>query len=512
MIAMRLTRREFLWGAGASGMAFPLLVRAQTVDTGRFPHGVASGDPLTDRVILWTRVAAPAGSRTAEVRWRVATDSTLRNQVQTGMVSTSADRDHTIKVDVGGLQPGQVYYYTFEFAGERSPTGRTRTLPQRADRLRLATVSCANYPAGFFNVYGLLARRDDLDVVVHLGDYIYEFANAVYGDGRRLNRLPIPLTEAVTLSEYRQRYATYRADPDLQAAHRQHPFIAVWDDHESANNAWRGGATNHNPELGEGEWSARRAAAWRAYLEWMPVREQADTDIRLYRAFRFGNLADLVMLDTRSFRDRQVAQDDLAALADPGRRMLGGVQEAWLYETLRASQQDGIGWRLIGQQVLFSRVAPPGRAVQSNDVWDAYQAERGRIEQFLERERLTNVAILTGDLHSSWAFDVPRDPWNGYRPQTGAGSLAVEIVTPAISSPGLMTPDQAATIVPALRVAVPSLKFLDGHRQGYVLVTITKQQLRAEWHHVATVAEQSSEARVAATLVCESGAAHLATG
>ena len=516
---MSLTRREFLWGATASGLAWPIAAAGQSraqSGPGLFRHGVASGDPQGDRVILWTRVTPSTGSASAgptrpvEVRWRVASDPALMRTVQSGTISTTAERDFSVKVDAQGLTPGRTYYYAFESGGERSPIGRTKTLPAGPlARLRLASVSCANYPAGFFNVYRMIAAREDLDAVVHLGDYMYEFANGVYGEGTSLKRLPQPLHEAVALEDYRQRYATYRTDPDLQEAHRQHPFIAIWDDHEIANDAWIGGAPNHNPEIGEGTWAVRRAAAWRAYMEWMPIREQPDTDIKLYRRFRFGNLADLVMVDTRSLRDRQAAADDLAAINSPARRVMGAAQEAWLYETLRASQAAGVPWRIIGQQVLFSSLVPAGRNLTFTDVWDGYQAERERIFDFFVRTQARNIAILTGDLHSSWALDVPRNPWAGYRPQTGVGSLAVELVTPAISSPGLFSPEQAANVTAAMRVAVPTLKYLEGQQRGYVLVDVTPQRLRADWYHALTVSEQRTGERLAASFVCESGSAHL---
>lgn len=510
---MSLTRRQFLWGATASGLVFPVFASAQR-GAQLFRHGVASGDPQTDRVILWTRVT-PAGNirlaRPVELRWRIAADAAMARIVQSGTATATVERDFTVKVDAAGLQPGRTYYYAFDTGGQQSPIGRTKTLPTGSvERVRLASLSCANYPAGYFNVYRMIAERQDLDAVIHLGDYIYEFANAVYGDGAALQRLPQPIKESVTLEEYRQRYATYRTDPDLQEAHRQHPFIAVWDDHELANNAWTGGAEGHNPNVGEGEWAPRRAAAWKAYMEWMPFREQPDASIRLYRSFRFGTLADLVMLDTRGLRDSQVPPDDLPGIAAANRRLMGAAQEAWLYETMRASQAAGVQWRVLGQQVMFSRLLPAGRPVQNADAWEGYQAERERVLDFLQRERARNVAILTGDLHSSWALDVPRNPWGGYQTQSGAGSLAVELVTPAISSAGLFAPDQARQLTAAIRVALPSLRYLEGTQRGYVLVDITPTQLRAEWYHAATVSERSTEQRLAASFVCESGSAHLA--
>ena len=510
-----LSRRAFLWSAAATSVLYPWAAPAQASDTGTGPfrHGVASGDPLEDRVVLWTRVT-PADpdrlARPADIRWRVASDARLTRTVRSGTVTTSADRDFTAKVDARGLAPGRTYYYAFEMDGHRSAVGRTKTLPAATDRVRLGVVSCANFPAGYFNVYRLLANREDLDAIVHVGDYIYEFANGVYGDGAALQRLPLPLREAYTLQDYRMRYATYRTDEDLQEAHRRHPFIAVWDDHELANNAWSGGAENHHPEHGQGDWPVRRAAAHRAYMEWMPIREPVPAGIRLYRAFRFGTLIELAMLDARGLRDRQVAGDDLAGLADVRRRVLGAAQEAWLCDTLRASKRAGVTWRTLGQQVMFARVTPPARPVLLPDSWDGYQAERDRLLDFLQRERVGNVAILSGDMHSSWAFDVPRNPWAGYQSRTGEGSLAVEMVVPAISSPSFFDPARVKNMTAALRLDLPHLKFLDGLDRGYVLLDITRDRLTADWHLVQTVAEHSGQERLAASLVCEAGSSRLA--
>lgn len=519
---MSLTRRQFIWSAAASAVGLASahrrerLLYAQGSDaaSGLFRHGVASGDPLTDRVILWTRVtpggdAAQSGTA-VDVQWRIATDPALTQIVARGSARTAAERDFTVKVDAGGLQPGRPYYYAFETGGARSPIGRTRTLPAGpVDRLRLASVCCSNYPSGYFNVYRCVANRPDLDAVVHVGDYIYEFQNGVYGDGSGLLRIPEPRREAVTLSDYRIRYATYRADPDLQEAHRQHPFIAVWDDHELTNDAWAGGAANHNPEQGEGDWRVRQAAAYRAYLEWMPVRESPGPGIRLYRSFHFGALADLVMLDTRGLRDRQAASSDVAALADPKRTMLGAAQEAWLFDELRASQRAGTAWRMLGQQVVFSPLAPSGWPVSSSDPWDGYQASRDRIFDCLEGERVRDVAILSGDFHSSWALDVARDPWRQYQPSTGEGSLAVELVAPAISSPPLFANPAMREHAALLRTFLPHLKFLDGDSRGYVLIDMTPKRIQADWYFVPTVEQRTAAETRAAGFVCERGSSHL---
>ena len=479
---------------------------------GRFRHGVASGDPLTDRVILWTRVTPPdeAAAAAIDVRWRIGTDERLSQVVAQGTARTGAERDFTVKIDAGGLRAGRPYHYVFEAGGDRSPVGRTRTLPSGAvDRVQLALLCCSNYPSGFFNVYGCVAARDDLHAVVHVGDYIYEFENGRYGDGSSLLRIPEPRREAVTLRDYRIRYATYRSDPDLQEAHRRHPFIAVWDDHELTNDAWSGGAANHNPDQGEGDWQTRRAAAYKAYLEWMPVREARGAGIHLYRSFRFGSLFDLIMLDTRSLRDQQVASTDVAALADPRRSILGAAQEAWLFRQLRASQRAESAWRLIGQQVMFARLGQPGRGALLPDSWEGYQAARDRVFDFLAAERIADVAVLTGDVHSSWAFDVPRNPWDGYE-RAGRGSLAVELVAPAISSPPLFADPVQRERSVLLRALLPHLKFLDGEHHGYVLLDLTPAQLRAEWYFVPTVLERSTNEIRGAAFVCERGLPHLA--
>jgi len=346
---------------------------------------------------------------------------------------------------------------------------------------------------------------------VHVGDYIYEFAEGEYGVGAAIDRVPEPPREAVTLADYRLRYATYRTDPDLQEAHRQFPFLLIWDDHEITNDAWRNGGINHNPEKGEGSYATRKAAAYKAYLEWMPIRESADPGIHLYRAFRFGTLVDLVMIDTRGLRDRQVGGANTAALTDPRRTLLGPAQETWLFDQIRASQRAGTPWTLLGQQVMFARLTPPGATVTNTDAWDGYQAQRDRVLDFLEREKVRNLVILTGDAHSSWGFDIARNPWNGYRAGTGEGSLATELVTPAISSPPPNTfgTGDGREMAAALRVALPHLKLVDGTHRGYLVVDITERIMRADWYFVPGVRVRSDLEMPGGSLVCERGSAHL---
>ncbi len=512
--------------AAASATAWPVALRAEQGSrqadaaggnerTARavFKHGVASGDPLVDRVILWTRTSPPVSaseSASISVRWTIALDEKLTQVVAKGATETSAARDYTVKVDIGKLSPGRAYFYAFDALGEQSPVGRTKTLPQEnVQRLRFASLSCSNYPAGYFNVYRCVANRPDLDAVIHLGDYIYEFANGVYGDGSDSGRVPLPTGEAVTLADYRQRYAIYRTDIDLQEAHRQHPFIVVWDDHELANDAWSGGAVNHGAR--QGDWHVRKMAAYKAYLEWMPIRESTESGIHLYRQFRFGRLADLIMLDTRSLRDKHASRNDPDELADPNRTLLGAQQEAWLFDQLKASKRADTAWRLLGQQIMFSSLTPPGARVQNVDVWDGYPAARARVLAYLERERIDDLAILTGDVHSSWALDVPRRLRGdgAYNARTGQGSLAVELVTPAVSSPPLFADAAMRDRSTLLKLFAPHIKFLEGDSRGYVLLDITRSQLHADWYFVPTVAERSDREAKAASFVCERGSSRL---
>ncbi len=513
---MSLTRREFLWATAAASLSFPSLAQEQreaAAAGSRFQHGVASGDPLIDRLIIWTRVTPrePSNRRPIQLRWRVGTDPELRTIVSSGTADTSGERDYTVKVDVGGLTPGRPYFYAFDVEGEQSPIGRTRTFPTTSDRMRFALVSCSNYPAGYFNVYAAIARRPDLDAVFHVGDYIYEFAEGEYGAGAAINRIPQPAHEAVALADYRARYATYRTDPDLQEAHRLFPFIAVWDDHELANDAWADGAINHNPEKGEGDWATRRAAAYKAYLEWMPIRESSTPGIHLYRTIRFATLADFVMIDTRALRDRQVANTDAAGLADPKRTLLGAAQEQWMFDQLRASQRASTSWTLLGQQTMFSSITVPGTRPTNTDQWDGYPAQRERVLDFIERERIRNLVILAGDAHSSWGFDVPRSAWSGYQAASGAGSLAVELVTPAISSPPppMFTSSSGSDAAAALRVAFPHLKYLEGARRGYIVVELTRDRMKADWLFSPDVRVRSDAEMAGASLVCERGSQHL---
>ncbi len=518
---MGVSRRQFLGVSAAVGLTSVVRLEGQPVPSARkiFRHGVASGDPLSDGVILWTRVSGPAGAVPSakaliDIAWELATDSAFRRIVVRGTTTTGAERDFTVKIDASGLRAATTYYYRFRALGEQSPVGRTRTLPRSdAQHVRLAVASCSNFPYGYFNAYARIAQRSDLDAVLHLGDYIYEYANGTYGDGTQYGRISDPNREIITIADYRARHAQYKTDPDLQEAHRQHPFIVVWDDHEFANNTWRAGAENHQPDQGDGAFAWRRASAAQAFFEWMPIREdRATRQPRIYRTFPFGGLADLIMLDTRLIgRDEQVEnREDAKTVDDPNRSLMGRQQEQWLFDELAESKRAGVRWQLLGQQIMFAPLSLPGAAAVSSDTWEGYRPSRQRVMNTIRDLQLSNVVVLTGDVHSSWAYDVPVNPWDGYDPASGRGTTAIEIVTPAITSPsGFGTPEQAAQRVERYRKERPHLRYVEGLHRGYLVLDVTRERAQADWYFVATVAERSTAEQFDKGFVSVAGRPHL---
>jgi len=510
-----VSRRGFFKSSGAAIGALSMVrsidVLAQAANP-VFRHGVASGDPLADRVIIWTRVTPASAAGAPMVSWQMARDAKFTQIVGRGEQQTGAERDFTVKVDVAGLAPGTTYYYRFAAGKDASPIGRTRTLPPAgAAKARLAVASCANLPAGFFNAYATMARRNDLDAVLHLGDYFYEYANGTYGDGTALNRVPAPNREIVLLADYRERHAQYKADRDLQEVHRQHPFICVWDDHEFTNDTWSGGAQNHNPETGEGDWWTRRAAAARAYCEWMPIREDVQTlSPRIYRTFAFGDLASLYMLDTRLVgRSEQVSGDDVAALESPARSAIGAAQEHWLAEQFAASVRAGTRWNVLGQQIMFAPQTAPGQRSTSTDSWDGYRASRDRVFDLVEQLKVGNFTVLTGDVHSCWAYDLPRRPFAGYDKASGKGSLGVEFAGTSISSPsGLDGSPEGLKRLAAVR-ARPHLHYVEGRYRGYFTLDLTRERLQADFYSVPTVQERTTTEQFEKGFISESGRNHL---
>lgn len=518
---MTIDRREFL-KAGAAQAALVGLVAAGITGCRKHPgadgvpngsnpfqHGVASGDPLSDRVILWTRVS-PYMSRLGEpirTDWWIARDRLGLEVVDSGRIDALPERDFTIKLDPDGLEPGTDYYYGFMTQTGLSPIGRTRTLPvDPVEHVRMAFTSCANYPNGYFNAYACIAVRDDLDVVLHLGDYIYEYANTEYGDGSSLGRIPDPVHETLGLEDYRRRHATYKSDPDLQAAHARHPWITIWDDHEIANNARKDGAKNHDPS--EGDWQTRKLAAIRAYYEWMPIRE---LPTGLFRSFHFGGLADLILLDTRLHgRDEQTPPRDHAAARDPSRTLLGEDQTGWLLDLLSESNRAGAIWRVIGQQVV---VAPftNGESVFNPDSWDGYRENRRQVLDHLEREQIDNVVFLTGDIHSAWGFDIPPplDSGGSYDPETGAGSRAVEFITPAVSSPAVGTFADGSELLQGMEERLPHLRYKNLDDHGFVILDLTRERARAEFVFTGPLDQRSLDTHRGPVLETLSGANHL---
>ncbi len=486
-----------------------------------FAHGVASGDPLSDAVVLWTRVS-PSSPEPADVRWRVAAAPNLTGVVAEGEVEAVAEHDFTVHVDVSGLEPSTTYYYGFESAGAASPVGRTRTAPRgRTERIRLGVVCCACWPHGFFNAYRHLAERD-VDLVLHLGDYIYEHG----GGWRAVGRVHEPRHRLRTLADYRARHAQYRTDPDLQRLHERHPVVAVWDDHDVAGNAWRDGAADHDPRE-DGDWHQRRAAAMQAYREWLPVRPPDAGGIdRIYRSFRLGDLAHLTVLDTRLVgRDRPALDGELPAptIEERQRSLLGPQQWGWLREELASSSSR---WDLLASQVMMAplrvldvpkglRWLAPGLVAGGAGVnggqWDGYPHERAELFDLLQKEGVADVVVLSGDLHSSWAGELTLDPKGRRR------AVGVEFVAPSITSRSFA--EEVAPPLPGRRAALrrlvasqnPHFGFFDLEGHGYLVVDVTLDRVRGEFWHVDTVGERVDGERCVAVAFVEHGKPRLLT-
>ncbi|MDB4928356.1 MAG: phoD [Myxococcaceae bacterium] len=470
--------------------------------SGIFLHGVASGDPLADAVILWTRVTLPEGmTGDVAVTWELSRTVDFAAVAAMGTFTTNAARDYTVKVDATALAAGTTFYYRFRANGMTSPVGRTRTAGTGAvDRLRLAVVSCASMAHGFFHTYRALAGRLDLDAVVHLGDYIYEYGSGDYGTLRGYD----PPTEIRSLADYRRRHAHYKRDADLRAAHQQHPFITVWDDHEFADNSWEGGAQKHDPAT-EGAWADRKAAAEQAYFEWMPIREQQG-DRRIYRRLQFGSLVDLVMIDSRIWGRQLQTVGMNPPFNDPARTLLGAAQEQWFLGQIMTSTAR---WKLVGQQVMMGQLPQ----FLNTDAWDGYPAARSRFFALLRTMMVNDVVVLTGDIHSSWAMDLTETPTDtaAYDPATGRGSLAVEFVTPAITSPGF-PPGVVTNAANALLPSNRHMKYWDLVRRGYVILDVTPTRLQGaffHYEHGATFAPEAATDTFSAAWSTVPGRNHL---
>ncbi|MEU9592203.1 alkaline phosphatase D family protein [Streptomyces sp. NPDC048219] len=510
---LRAPSRRTVVKAAAAGavLAAPLAAALPAGAAGAAPaflHGVASGDPLPDGVLLWTRVTpvpeAIPGSGIGpdtEVGWVVATDKALTNVVAKGSLTATAASDHTVKADIRGLAPATDYWYRFSAGPTDSPVARTRTAPA-ADAavtgLRFGVVSCANWEAGHFSAYRHLAARGDLDAWLHLGDYIYEYGTGQYGTRDTVVREHAPTHEIVTLADYRTRHARYKTDPDLRALHAVAPVVAIWDDHEFANDTWSGGAENHT-EGAEGTWTARQAAARQAYFEWMPVRPAiAGTT---YRRLRFGKLVDLSLLDLRSFRSQQVSLGN-GDVDDPDRTLTGRAQLDWLKAGLSSSDT---AWRLVGNPVMMSPFAvgslpaellrplaellglPKGGLALNTDQWDGYTDDRRELLAHLRSGAIRNTVFLTGDIHMAWANDVP------YNAATYplSGSAATEFVVTSVTSDNLddilKVPEGTVSAVaaPVIRAANRHVHWVDTDRHGYGVLDVTAERAQMDYYVVS---------------------------
>ncbi len=525
MTSIELDRRSLLvagaatTGAVALGVSLPDDAEAATRNR-YFKHGVASGDPHPHSVILWTRVtptpeATPGSGKgpKVSVRWQVAKDRRFTDIVAKGSFTTSAARDHTVKLEAKGLRPRTTYYYRFLYKGVASRVGRTKTAPAAnasPRNLRFGVVSCANLPGGYFSAYRHLARRNDLDAVLHLGDYLYEYGPGQYGEVRK----PVPAREMVSLSDYRQRHAQYKQDADLQALHAKNPFIVTWDDHEVTNDQWAKGAENHDPAT-EGDYLARRRRAHRVYDEWMPVRMGDSVALgdgtRLFRRLKFGTLAELSMLDLRTYRSEQAA---LAAtpvpspdgtVSDPDRTITGKAQMRWLKESLR---EDRAQWKLVGNPVMiapvvfpplpneltkqindFAGLLPEDGAPYNVDQWDGYTADRHEVFDHLVDNGVQNTVFLTGDIHSGWACDLPLNA--GTYPTEGGRSVATEFVCTSVTSDNLnditgTAPARSSIPVEAaIQANNRHVKYLNFDDHGFSVLDVTAERTQMDFYVIS---------------------------
>ncbi|MFG2795638.1 alkaline phosphatase D family protein [Streptomyces pseudovenezuelae] len=522
--ARHLGRRRFLTvTAAAAALAFGTNLPARgaadsrELDAARigsdpFTLGVASGDPLPDSVLLWTRLAPapfePDGGLPQQyvvVQWELASDDSFTAPVRSGTAIAYPEYHHTLHVDVDGLDPDRVYHYRFRTGTWISETGRTRTAPATtaaAASLSYAAVSCQAYFDGYYTAHRHLSQ-DDVDVVLHLGDYLYEYAVNSVGGHRAYTDRKLPdlfNREAMTLEDYRLRYALYKSDPDLRAAHAAHPFVVTWDDHETENNY--AGAVSENDDPPE-EFLLRRAASYRAYWENQPLRAAQlpnGPDARLYRRLQWGTLAQFDVLDTRQYRSDQVYADTKHTGGplqdDPARTITGAAQESWLIDGWRASQAL---WNVLAQQVCFSqrKLDLTAEPQMSMDAWDGYRASRGRILDGARSAGVENLVVMTGDVHAAYAFDI-KDDFDDPASRT----LGTEFTATSVAS-GRDGAEKPSTWDTYLK-ANPHLKFYNG-RRGYVRVTLDRQQARADFRTVSAVTTPGAPVATAASFVTEAG-------
>lgn len=508
----RLSRRVLLAGA-AAGTAGLLVPRPTRVSARRTPLrdpftlGVASGDPSADGFVLWTRLAVrpldESGlggmpNRVVEVEWQLAADERFRSVVRTGVETARPEAAHSVHVELAGLEPGREYFYRFRADGRVSPVGRTRTAPAAGTfgGLTFATAACAHYEHGYYTAYRRLAEEEP-DLVVHLGDYLYEYERGGYNGVNGPVRRHIG-EKCRTLADYRARHAQYKSDPDLRAAHAVAPWLVVFDDHEVENN-WAGPVSSTGAE----DFEARRRAGLRAYYENMPLRRSSmprGTAMRLHRRVEWGSLASFHLLDTRQFRDDQACFDGVRAgcddVLDPGRTLLGADQRDWLLAGLRGS---GARWNLIGQQVVMAQHdgrLGPGREVNM-DGWDGYPAERTRLLAGIRASGAANPVVLTGDAHIHHAADLRAD-----FDDPDSARVAVELVTSSIASDGDGYRDDAR--MAALRAENPHIAYVD-QRRGYIVCRVRPDEMRADFRTLDYISRRGAPAKTSARFTVPSG-------
>lgn len=467
-----------------------------------FYHSVASGDPMSTSVILWTRITPETQIPMIPVQWEISEDEKFQRIANAGVFETNPERDYTVKVEANNLVAGTPYYYRFKALGSYSPTGKTLTAPKNAAELKFGVVSCSNYEFGFFNAYGALAD-EQLNAIIHLGDYIYEYGSGRYGD-TTTGRYNIPAHEIITLKDYRDRYSQYRLDPDLQAAHATHPFINIWDDHEISNDAYATGAQNHDEES-EGPYETRKSAAVQTYYEWIPIRD----DQTHYRKFSYGNLADLIMLDERlEARTRPASSLSDSILLDENHMMLGKTQLLWLQDQLDQSKAK---WKIIGNQVIFSYLNWGFENFNINlDSWDGYPLERKAIADFIIQNQVENIVFITGDTHTAWAFEATHEPFTNYVPSTGAGAFAIELGTTSINSSNSNEryPERVVLAHEKKIMATemnPHLKYTNMRDHGYLLLTLSEEKATATWKFMETLRGRNKSIKETKTIASKSG-------
>ena len=494
---VKISRRKFIL---TTALLIPLPVMlsgAGKPNSNCFLHGVASGDPLQDRVIIWTRISISDPQRKV-VNWEVSQDLEFKQLVATGTKLISAKADYTVKVDVKGLSAGNRYYYRFIYDGQVSPIGLTKTLPNSLDSgtFSMAVVSCSNWEDGYFNSFRFLAEKEEVDLVLHLGDYIYEYGTGEYGNPES-GRINSPRHEVLTLQDYRTRYAQYRTDPDLQVLHQQKPFYLIWDDHELANDAYKDGAKNHQEK--EGPWTLRKKTAIQAYLEWMPVRVKNASQIR--RKFEIGNDISLYLMDERiAGRTRQMESSE-KEFGDSDRAILGKSQFNWLADELKNSKAT---WKLIANQVMFSgyAVADGFKLPKYNDWWLGYPYERARILDLLNEDVSGNTIFLTGDHHESFVLAVNKEEkfMNYTKPYTQK-PIAWELLTPSITSKNGDRKEKKEIIefenMLADSTINPHLVFGDIKSHGYFIAQVSKTEFKATYFFVDNILSRNAKERQA---------------